>query len=110
MSDPTPHPPTAPEPDAPVAPVIPDVLPLLPLRDSVIFPYVVAPVGSGEDRTVRLVDDAMRTNRLVALVASRDREVEAPGPDDVYGVGIAATILQLGRMGDGVRLVVQGVE
>ncbi|MBA2489593.1 MAG: LON peptidase substrate-binding domain-containing protein, partial [Chloroflexi bacterium] len=69
MSDPTPPALTTREPDTHVAPVIPDVLPLLPLRDSVIFPYVVAPVGSGEDRTVRLVDDAMRTNRLVALVA-----------------------------------------
>lgn len=110
MTDPGTHAATAPEPDPPVASAIPDVLPLLPLRDSVIFPYVVAPVGSGAERTVRLVDDAMRSDRLVALVASRDREVETPGPDDVYGVGIAATILQLGRMGDGVRLVVQGVE
>ena len=90
---------------------IPDVLPVLPLRDAVVFPLTAAPMAVTQPRAIRLVDDAMRGNRLLALVAQRDPGVEAQGPDAIYRVGTAAMIHQLARTPDGVvRLVIQGVE
>ncbi len=100
----------APEPEAP-RPAIPDVLPVLPLRGTVVFPYAVVPLAVGQPRSVRLVDDVMRGNRLVALVTQRSDAVEQPGPGDLHEVGTAAVIHQLARAGDGtLRLVVQGLE
>jgi ATP-dependent Lon protease len=89
---------------------IPDALPVLPLRDAVVFPLTASPIAVGQARSLRLVDDVMRGNRLVALVTQREAKTE-PGPDDLYRVGTAATISQLARLPDGnVRLVVQGLE
>jgi ATP-dependent Lon protease len=93
------------------APPIPDALPVLPLRDTVVFPLAVAPLVVGQERSVRLVEDAMRGNRLVALVAQSNRDARPAGPDDLYRVGTAAVIHQLLRAPDGtLRLIVQGLE
>jgi ATP-dependent Lon protease len=91
--------------------VIPDALPLLPLRDAVVFPLTAAPLVVGQPRSVRLVDDVMRSNRLLVLVAQRDAKVEPAKPEDLYRVGTVGVIHQLARAPDGgVRLMVQGVE
>jgi ATP-dependent Lon protease len=91
---------------------IPDALPVLPLRGgTVIFPFAVLPLTVGQPRSVQLVDEVMRGNRMLALVAQREEEVEQAGPDDLYRVGTAAIIHQLVRGGDGtLRLIVQGLE
>jgi ATP-dependent Lon protease len=90
---------------------IPDVLPVLPLRDTVIFPLTAMPLVVGQVRSVQLVDDVMRGNRLLALVAQRDPKVDGAGPDDVYRVGTAGLIHQLARGPDGVvRLLIQGLQ
>jgi ATP-dependent Lon protease len=68
-------------------PEIPDALPILPLIDIVVVPMAVAPISIGQQRSIELVDEVMRTNRLVALVAQRDREARLVGPDDIYHVG-----------------------
>src|SRR4051794_8259615 len=95
----------------PAPPTIPDVLPVLPLRDMVVFPLAVVPLVIGEERARRLVNDAMRANRLLVLVAQRNPEAEPAGPDDLYPVGTMAAIRQLLRAPDGtVRLAVQGIE
>ncbi len=101
--------------DAPGLPeglTIPDVLPVLPLRGgTVVFPLAVVPLVVGQPRSVRLVDDVMRRDRLVALVAQRTEKSERAGPDDIYRTGTAAIIHQLARSPDGtLRLVVQGLE
>jgi ATP-dependent Lon protease len=99
-------------PDAsPQTPAIPDALPVLPLRGgAVIFPFIVAPLSVGQERSVRLVDDVMRHDRMVAVVASHAGAPEAPGPDELHRIGTAATILQLVRLQDGtLRLLIQGV-
>ena len=89
---------------------IPDTLPILPLRDAVVFPYQVVPLLVGQPRSVQLVDEVMRADRLIGLVAIRRQEAQPPGPDDVYRVGTAAAIHQLLRSPDGsLRLVVQGL-
>jgi ATP-dependent Lon protease len=101
---PTPTPPSA-------APPIPDALPVLPLRNMVVFPMAVAPIVVGQERSLRLVDDVMRGNRLLALVTQRNPEARPAGPEDLYRVGTAAVIHQMLRAPDGtVRLVVQGLE
>ncbi|MGH8480298.1 MAG: endopeptidase La [Gammaproteobacteria bacterium] len=90
---------------------IPDALPVLPLRDAVVFPLTAVPLGVALPRSVRLVDDVMRGNRLLALVAQRDAKAEPATPEDLHSVGTAGVIHQLGRVPDGkVRLLVQGIE
>ncbi|MFY9271122.1 MAG: endopeptidase La [Candidatus Manganitrophaceae bacterium] len=91
--------------------VLPDVLPILPLRDTVAFPMAVIPLIIGQERSVKLVEDVMRADRLIALVAQRRLEARPAGPDDLYRVGTAAVIQQLLRAPDGtLRLIVQGME
>jgi ATP-dependent Lon protease len=87
------------------------MLPVLPLRETVIFPLSVVPLHVGQERSVKLVDDVMRTHRLVALVTQLKPEVRQAGPDDLYRVGCAAVIHQLLRSAEGtMQLVVQGLE
>ncbi len=90
---------------------IPDALPVLPLRDAVVFPLTAVPLAVGQPRTVRLVDDVMRGNRLLALVAQREAKAEPAAPEDLHRIGTVGTIHQLARGPDGgVRLMVQGIE
>ena len=91
--------------------VIPDTLPVLPLRDTVVFPLTAVPLAVGQPRSVRLVDDVMRGNRLLALVTQRDATVESAAPADLHRVGTVGVIHQLARGPDGsMRLMVQGIE
>jgi len=91
--------------------VIPDALPVLPLRDIVVLPLTAVPLSVAQPRSVRLVDDVMRSNRLLALVAQRDPKTEPAEPADLYRVGTVGMIHQLARVPDGsVRLMVQGIE
>jgi ATP-dependent Lon protease len=90
---------------------IPDALPILPLRDGVVFPQTAMPLAVGQARSVRLIDEVMRGNRLLALVAQRDPQTEPTTLDDLHRVGTAGMIHQLARGADGsVRLMVQGLE
>jgi ATP-dependent Lon protease len=89
---------------------LPEVLPVLPLRETVVFPLAMAPLAIGQPRSVQLVDDVMRGNRLLALVAQRGTG-EEPGPDDLHRVGTFALIHQLTRAADGtLHILVQGLE
>ena len=91
---------------------IPDKLPVLPLAPgTVVFPMAVTPLLVGQPRSVQLIDDVMRQERLLALVAQRGEGKELPGPDDIHRVGTAAVIHQMLRAPDGtLRVVVQGLE
>ncbi len=90
---------------------IPDVLPIVPLRGLVVFPFAVVPLGVGQERSIKLIDDAMRGDRLIGLFAQSDPEVEQGGPDDTYRVGTVARIARLLRMPGGtMQIVVQGLD
>jgi ATP-dependent Lon protease len=89
---------------------LPSQLPVLPLKDTVVFPDSVLPLAIGQERSVRLVEDVVSGNRLIALVASKDRELEQPGWDDLYGIGTAAVVQKMIRVPDGsLRILVQGI-
>jgi ATP-dependent Lon protease len=89
---------------------IPSTLPVLPLKDTVVFPDSLLPLAIGQERSVKLIDDAVAGDRLVALVASRSPDVEQPGWDDLYEVGTAAIVQKMIRVPDGTqRVLVQGL-
>jgi ATP-dependent Lon protease len=90
---------------------IPNILPVLPLKDTVVFPFAVQPLGVGQDRSIRLIDAVMRGNRLVVLVAQKSAEVELAGPNEIFKVGTVARIARMIRMPDGtLQIIVQGLE
>ena len=89
---------------------VPSRLPILPLRGLVVFPMTAVPIRVGQPRSVRLIDDAVAGKRLVGLVASRDPELETPGPDDVYRVGTVSAVHRLFKSPDGtLTLIMQGL-
>ena len=90
---------------------IPAILPVLPLKDMVVFPFAVQPLGVGQDRSIRLIDAVMRGNRLVVLVAQKSAEIELAGPNDIFKVGTVGRIARMIRMPDGtLQIIVQGLE
>src|SRR5579871_2307939 len=90
---------------------IPDVMPVLPLKDVVVYPFAMQPLGVGQERSIRLIDDVMRGNRLVVLVAQKSAEIESAGPDDIFKIGTVSRIARLVRMPDGtIQIIVQGLE
>jgi ATP-dependent Lon protease len=89
---------------------IPAELPVLPLKETVVFPDSMTPLAIGQERSIRLVDDVVGGERLLALVTVRDAEVEAPGWDDLYEIGTAAVVHKMIRVPDGtLRILVQGL-
>src|SRR5437867_1790020 len=90
---------------------IPDTLPILPLREAILLPFTATPLVVGQPRSMRLVDDVMRGNRLLTLVAQRDPKVESATPEILHRVGTVGVIHQLARAADGtIRMMVQGLE
>jgi ATP-dependent Lon protease len=88
------------------------VLPLLPLRDTVVFPESLTPLAVGQERSVRLVDEAVAGDQKIAVVASRTGDdAEERSADDLYEVGTAAVVHKMVRVPDGtLRVLVQGLE
>ena len=90
---------------------IPDELPILPLKDTVIYPFAVQPLGVGQERSIHLIDEVMRGNRLVVLVAQKSADIEQAGPDDIFKIGTVSRIARMIRMPDGtIQIIVQGLE
>jgi ATP-dependent Lon protease len=91
---------------------VPQELAILPLRGLVVYPLTNIPLTVGQPRSMRLVEDAVLTEpRLIGLVASKDPEIEEPGPSDVYRIGTMATLRHLRKAPDGTLILfVQGME
>ena len=84
-------------------------LPLLPLRDIVVFPGMIVPLFVGRDKSVVALEQAMKANKEIFLVAQLDPAEDDPGKDDLYNIGVTATIMQLLKLPDGtVRVLVEG--
>jgi ATP-dependent Lon protease len=91
-------------------PKIPSQLGIIPLRDTVIFPYMIAPLVIGRTRSLRLVDEASNADRIVGLATQTKPDTESPSPSELHTIGTAATILKMLKFPDGsTRILVQGV-
>ena len=83
--------------------------PVLPLRDIVVFPNMVVPLFVGRDKSVSALEDAMAADKEIFLVAQLDPAQDDPGRDDLYDLGVIATVMQLLKLPDGtVRVLVEG--
>lgn len=92
-------------------PAVPEILNILPLRDSVIYPMLIAPLSVARESSVQLIDESIvGTNRVIGVIAQRKAHIEQPGFDDVFEYGCAVIIRTLVKMPDAVRLIVQGVQ
>ena len=91
-------------------PVVPDTINILPLRDSVIYPMLIAPLSVSRESSVQLIDESVTgNNRVIGVIAQRRPQDESPTFEDVYEYGCAVIIRTLVKMPDAVRLIVQGV-
>ena len=89
---------------------VPEVLSILPLRDTVLFPHAVLPLAAGREASVRLIEDAVRGGRMIAVFGQRDPSLEEPQESDLHRVGTVATIHKTAKQADGtIRLIVQGI-
>ena len=94
--------------DRPLA--LPDELPILPLRDTVLFPNSFMPLAVARESSVRLIDEAISSGKLIGVFTQRDASVEEPQLDDLYRVGTASHIHKMFKLPDGsLRLIVQGL-
>jgi ATP-dependent Lon protease len=90
---------------------IPAALPVLPLKEMVAYPDTLTPLAVGRARSMRLVNDVLSGERMLALVTSRDPEAEDPGPDELYDVGVGGIVARMLKVPDGtIRILVQGTE
>ncbi len=89
---------------------IPDTVPVLPVRDIVIFPYMILPLFVGRDISIKAIDHALNTNRMVLLLAQKDLNVESPTTADLYLMGTVCMIMRMLKLPDGrVKILVQGL-
>jgi ATP-dependent Lon protease len=89
---------------------LPATLSVLPLKETVVFPQSMTPLAIGQERSIRLIDDVVAGDRLVALVTARDPSVDAPGWDDIYEIGTVAVVHKMIRVPDGtLRILVGGL-
>jgi ATP-dependent Lon protease len=89
---------------------LPATLPVLPLKETVVFPQSMTPLAIGQERSVKLIDDVVAGDRLVALVTAKDASIEAPGWDDIHEIGTLAVIHKMIRVPDGtLRILVGGL-
>jgi len=89
---------------------IPKKLPLLPIRDIVVFPYMVLPLFVGREMSIKAIEVALESNRMIFLTSQKDINVENPSPSDLYSVGTVGVIMRMLKLPDGrIKILVQGV-
>ncbi|MCK4407554.1 MAG: LON peptidase substrate-binding domain-containing protein, partial [Bacteroidales bacterium] len=88
---------------------IPESLPVLPLRNTVLFPGVVIPITVGRDKSIKLIKESYRTDKIIGVVAQKDVKVENPEFKDMNKIGTVAQILKILQMPDGsTTAIIQG--
>jgi len=86
-----------------------ETYPVLPLRDIVVFPHMIVPLFVGREKSVRALEDVMKDDKQIMLVAQKNASQDDPTPDDIYSVGTVGTVLQLLKLPDGtVKVLVEG--
>ncbi len=90
---------------------LPAALPVLPLKEAVAYPDTLTPLAVGQQRSMKLIDDVLGGERTLVLVASRDPELDEPGPEQLYGVGVVGVVARMLKVPDGtMRILVQATE
>ena len=90
--------------------LVPNELSILPLRGTVLYPDLILPIMVGRKKSVKLIDDAMDSDRIIGIITQKRSEIEEPKENDLYSVGVAALILRMIRELDGSqRVIVQGI-
>ena len=85
------------------------VYPMMPLRDIVVFPYMVAPLFVGRQKSVSALEEALRRDKHILLSTQKDAKVDNPTAEDIFSLGTLSTIIQLLRLPDGsVKVLVEG--
>src|SRR3954453_7350933 len=85
---------------------IPNLLPVLPIRNIVVFPGTVIPLNVGRQKSKNLLDEVMPNEKLVGVITQRNPDVEDPKMEDLYPVGVVATILKLFKLPDGNQSII----
>jgi ATP-dependent Lon protease len=86
-----------------------EIFPVLPLRDIVVFPHMIVPLFVGREKSVRALEDVMKDDKQILLVAQKNAADDDPSPEDIYQVGTVSTVLQLLKLPDGtVKVLVEG--
>ena len=87
----------------------PDELPILPLRNTVLFPGVVIPITVGRDKSIKLIKEAYKGDKVLGVVAQKNDKIEDPKEEDLNQIGTIAHILKMLRMPDGnTTVIIQG--
>jgi ATP-dependent Lon protease len=90
-------------------PKIPETLPVLPLPETVVFPYMIAPLFVSRDAAIKAVDQSLSENRMIMLVAQKNPTTDDPRPADLHNFGTVSVIMRMLKLPDGrVRILVQG--
>ena len=88
---------------------VPDKLPILPLRNNVLFPGVVIPITLGRDKSIKLIQDAYKGNKIIGVVSQIDSNIEEPKYADLFKIGTVAQIIRMLKMPDGSStIIIQG--
>ncbi|MEI6059855.1 MAG: endopeptidase La [Bacteroidota bacterium] len=88
---------------------VPPVLPILPLRNTVLFPGVVIPITVGRDKSIRLIKEFYKGERIIGVVSQKDGDIEDPGYDDLNRIGTVAYIIKILQLPDGnTTAIIQG--
>ncbi|MGZ5089503.1 MAG: LON peptidase substrate-binding domain-containing protein, partial [Usitatibacter sp.] len=87
----------------------PEVYPVLPLRDIVVFPYMIVPLFVGREKSIAALEEVMRSDKQILLVAQKNASDDEPSTDGIYRMGTLASVLQLLKLPDGtVKVLVEG--
>jgi ATP-dependent Lon protease len=90
---------------------IPDELAILPLRNTVLFPGVLIPITVGREKSINLVKEIYRKDKIIGTIAQKDIDIEDPKPTDLFQVGTVATIVKILEMPDGITtVIIQGLK
>jgi ATP-dependent Lon protease len=85
-------------------------IPVCPVRGSVLFPTMVMPIDAGRSVSIRAINAALDRDRTILIVSQRDREIEEPGPKDLFDVGTACHIMRMKKNPDGsIQMLVRAV-
>ena len=85
--------------------------PLLPLRDIVIFPSMVVPLFVGREKSIKALQEVMKTDKSIVLVTQKNSEIDDPETKDIYAYGCLSKVLQLLKLPDGiVKVLVEGLK